>query len=249
MRIIVTEDYQSMSRKAAMMVAGQISLKPDSVLGLATGSTPIGLYQELIKMYQAGDLDFSKVRTFNLDEYYNLSADDPQSYHYFMYDNLFNHINMKPENVSILDGMASDFDRECREYEKAIRDCGGIDLQILGIGVNGHIGFNEPDSALNVYTALVDLTDDTINANSRFFDSPDLVPRKALSVGMGVILRARRIILLASGENKAEAIRETVSGLVTTNTPSSFLQLHPDVYLIIDKAAASLLDGELIRSV
>jgi len=244
MKIIIKEDYQAVSRNAAMITASQVNLKSDSVLGLATGSTPIGMYQELIKMYQNGDVDFSNVRTFNLDEYNKLPPDNSQSYHYFMYENLFRHININPENISILDGMTSDVEKECRDYEEAIRDCGGIDLQILGIGVNGHIGFNEPDTALNVSTALVDLTDDTIKANSRFFASPELVPEKALSVGMGVILKARRIILLASGENKAEAIRDTVNGLVSTQTPSSFLQIHPDVTIIIDRAAASLIDIE-----
>lgn len=243
MKIIIKEDYQAVSRKAAMMTAGQVNLKSNSVLGLATGSTPIGMYQELIKMYQNSDVDFSAVRTFNLDEYYKLAPDNSQSYHYFMYENLFKHININPENISILDGMTSDVEKECCQYEEAIRDCGGIDLQILGIGVNGHIGFNEPDTALNVSTALVDLTDDTIKANSRFFASPELVPEKALSVGMGVILKARRIILLASGENKAEAIRDTVNGLVSTQIPSSFLQIHPDATIIIDRAAASLIDN------
>ncbi len=241
MRIIVEEDYQSMSKKAALLVAGQVLLKADTVLGLATGSTPLGMYKELVRMYQEGEVDFSAVKTFNLDEYYLLPPDDLQSYHYFMQENFFKHINIRAENIHLPDGMAADIEEECMQYEKAIEASGGIDLQVLGIGENGHIGFNEPAESLNVYTGLVNLTEETIKANSRFFSSMEEVPQKALTVGMGTILKARRIILLASGEKKAKAIRDTVCGQVTTQVPSSFLQLHPDVTLILDQAAASLI--------
>lgn len=246
MRIIVEEDYESMSKKAALFVAGQIILKPDTVLGLATGSTPLGMYNELIEMYKREEVDFSEVITFNLDEYYHLPHDDLQSYHYFMKENFFKHINIKEENIHIPDGMAFDIEGECREYERAIEASGGIDLQVLGIGENGHIGFNEPAEQLNVYTNLVNLTEETIKVNSRFFSSPEEVPQKAVTVGMGTILKARRILLLANGEKKAEAIRDTVCGYITTQVPSSFLQLHPDVTLILDKAAASLLYSDMI---
>ena len=241
MRIIVEEDYQSMSKKAALFVSGQVILKPETVLGLATGSTPLGMYRELIEMYKRGEVDFSRVKTFNLDEYYQLPHDDVQSYHYFMKENFFKHINIKEDNTHLPDGMAADIEEECREYERAIESSGGIDLQVLGIGENGHIGFNEPADSLNVFTGLVDLTEETIKVNSRFFASMEEVPTKAITVGMGTILKARRIILLANGEKKARAIRRTVCGQVTTQVPSSFLQLHPDVTLILDKAAAALL--------
>lgn len=241
MRIIIEEDYQAMSKKAALLVASQVNLKPDSVLGLATGETPLGLYQELIEMYRAGEIDFSEVKTFNLDEYYRLPHDNPRSYHYYMQDNLFKNINIKSENTHIPDGMAGDVYRECSDYEEKIKRCAGIDLQVLGIGANGHVGFNEPGECLNVNTDLVELTEETIKANSRFFDSSEEVPRKAISAGMATILKARRIILLASGESKAEAIQDTVSGYVSTQTPSSFLQTHPETTLIIDEAAAKLI--------
>lgn len=241
MRIIIEKDYQAMSKRAASLVSSQVILKPNSVLGLATGSTPLGMYKELIEMYKQKKIDFSEIRSFNLDEYYQLPQDNSQSYHYYMEENFFKDINIKGSNVYIPDGMAGDIHKECREYEEAIRDNGGIDLQVLGIGGNGHIGFNEPGENLNVSTGLVDLTDDTIKANSRFFDSMEDVPKKAISAGMATILKAKRIILLASGESKAEAIRDTVNDFVTTQIPSSLLQTHPEVTLIIDEAAASLV--------
>lgn len=242
MRIIIGKDYDEMSKKAAMMVAAQVLLKPTSVLGLATGSTPLGLYRELIGMHQRGEVDFAHVTTFNLDEYYPLEPDHPQSYHYFMYENLFNHINVKPEKIHLPDGTAADIKAACAAYERMIAEAGGIDLQVLGIGVNGHIGFNEPNPSLPVGTHLVDLSEETIRVNSRFFQSVDEVPRQAVTMGIGTILKARRIILLANGRNKAEAIKRTVSGLVTSVCPSSFLQTHPDVTLILDQEAAALLD-------
>ncbi|MDI3548611.1 MAG: glucosamine-6-phosphate deaminase [Halanaerobiales bacterium] len=241
MRVIIEEDYEAMSKKAALLVASQINLKPNAVLGLATGETPLGMYRQLIKMYRKGEIDFSEVITFNLDEYYRLPPDNSRSYHYYMQENFFNHINIHPGNTHLPDGMAADIDEECSRYEEMIRQNGGIDLQILGVGSNGHIGFNEPAERLNVTTHLVSLTEETIRANSRFFNSPDDVPRKAVSVGIATILKARRIILLASGRNKARAIKKTVNGYVDTKVPSSLLQTHPEVTLIIDQEAASLL--------
>ncbi len=242
MRIIIGKDYAEISKKAALIVAAQVVLKPDCVLGLATGSTPLGLYRELIAMYERGEVDFSKVTTFNLDEYYPITPDHPQSYHYFMYQNLFNHINIDPNRIHLPNGMADPVEEECNNYERLIAEAGGIDLQVLGIGVNGHIGFNEPNPGLSSRTHLVDLKQETIKANSRFFQSEAEVPRQALTMGMGTILKARRIILLASGNSKAEAIKKTVQGMVTTECPSSFLQTHPDVTLLLDQEAAALLD-------
>ncbi|HBG17394.1 MAG TPA: glucosamine-6-phosphate deaminase [Firmicutes bacterium] len=241
MRIIVEKNYDTMSKKAALIVASQVILKPNCILGLATGSTPLGMYRELIAMFKKGEIDFSKIKTFNLDEYYQLPPDKAQSYHFFMAENLFNHINVKPENIHIPEGMAIDIQKECKEYESAIEQAGGIDLQVLGIGENGHIGFNEPGDSLRAQTQLVGLAEDTIKANSRFFDSRDEVPRQAVTMGLGTILKARRILLLANGPKKAQAIKETVSGYITTKFPSSFLQIHPDVTLILDQEAASLI--------
>ena len=241
MRIIIEPNYEKMSKKAALMVASQVRLKPESVLGLATGSTPRGMYNELINMYEKNEIDFSDVITFNLDEYHDLSPENPQSYHYYMYHNFFKHINIKEKNYHLLEGTTSNIERECNQYDKKIQQAGGIDLQILGIGPNGHIGFNEPGEKLNVTTHLVDLTEETINANSRFFDSKANVPQQALTVGIATILKSDRIILLASGKNKAEAIKQTVNDNLTTQVPSSLLQTHPEVTLIIDEDAASLL--------
>ena len=241
MRVIIEKDYKAVSKKAALLVASQVRLKPDSVLGLATGSTPLGMYDELIEMYNKDEIDFSEAKTFNLDEYCNLSPENPQSYHYYMNDNFFSHINIPEKNINILDGMTDDVKRECIEYDMKIKRAGGIDLQVLGIGPNGHIGFNEPGERLNVKTHQVDLAEETIEANSRFFDSKEEVPKKAITVGIATILKARRILLLASGKNKAHAIKETVSGHVSTQVPSSLLQTHPEVTIIIDEAAAELI--------
>ncbi len=241
MRIIVESNYDEMSKTAARIVADQVKRKPDCVLGLATGSTPLGMYRELIAMYQRNEVDFSRVKTFNLDEYYPLPADHPQSYHYFMYQNLFKHINVPREQIHIPQGIAADVEKACQEYEKAINAVGGIDLQVLGIGENGHIGFNEPAERMHVATHLTDLTEETVRVNSRFFSSLSEVPRQAVTMGMGTILKARRIILLANGPRKAQAIKEAVSGYITSKCPASFLQVHPDVILILDREAASLL--------
>ena len=241
MRVIIEKDYEAMSKKAALLVASQVRLKPDSVLGLATGSTPLGMYDELIEMYKKDEIDFSEVKTFNLDEYCNLSPQNGQSYHYYMKNNFFKHVNLHPSNTNLLNGMTDDVKQECLDYDEKIQRSGGIDLQVLGIGHNGHIGFNEPGEKLNVRTHQVNLAEETIEANSRFFDSRKEVPKKAITVGMATILKSKRILLMASGKNKARAIRETISGYVSTEVPASLLQTHPEVTVIIDEEAADLI--------
>lgn len=241
MKVIITVDYDEMSKKAAQIIKKQINEKPNTVLGLATGSTPLGMYNKLIEMYKNGEIDFSQVVTFNLDEYVGLPEEHPQSYHYYMYENFFNHININRKNIHIPKGISDDFDEECRLYDEAIENAGEIDLQVLGLGVNGHIGFNEPDDYINTKTHIVTLTEETINSNKRFFRSADEVPRKAVTMGLGMIMKAKKIILLASGKNKANAIKETLKGYLTTEVPSTVLMLHKDVTIIIDKEAASLI--------
>lgn len=237
MKIILCENYDEMSAKAAEIFAEQIKSKPDSILGLATGSTPIGMYNILAEMNQKGDLDFSSIKSFNLDEYYKIAPEDDQSYHYFMNENLFSKINIKPENINILDGLTDNPVEECANYDKRIKESGGIDLQILGIGQNGHIAFNEPDESLHVGTHLTDLTESTINANSRFFESIEDVPTQALTMGIGSILSAKKIVILANGESKRDAVSELFNDEIKTSNPASLLKLHPDVVLICDKAA------------
>ncbi|MDD3631628.1 MAG: glucosamine-6-phosphate deaminase [Atribacterota bacterium] len=238
MNIIKVKNYKELSMQAAGIVAAQISRKKNTVLGLPTGQTPLGMYQELIKRFRKGEIDFSQVITFNLDEYYGLSPEHPQSYNYYMWQTFFNNINIKKENVFIPDGVTKDVQKECRYYESLIEKKGGIDLQFLGIGDNGHIGFNEPAIALNSKTHLVNLSQATIEANSRFFNDIEDVPRKALTMGMGTIMKAKQIILLASGMKKAPAIAKTINGKVNTEVPASLLQLHRDVTIIVDKDAA-----------
>jgi len=242
MQVIIEKNYQDMSKKAAELVASQIIFKPASVLGFATGSTPLGMYEELIYLYQKGEVNFSEIISFNLDEYFKISPDDKNSYHYYMMNNFFNKINIKKSNIHLLNGMTDDVEKECSKYDKAIEKNGGIDLQILGIGPNGHIGFNEPEKKLHARTHLVKLSQETIEANSRFFSDKTKVPDKAISVGMATILKAEKIILLASGKNKAEAVKNTVNGFVDTMIPASFLQTHPCITMIIDEEAAILLD-------
>lgn len=244
MRILVCKNYEEMSKKAAQMILSQITLKPNSVLGLATGSTPIGMYKNLVDMYNHGIIDFSEVTTFNLDEYYQLPRTNDQSYYYFMHDNLFNHINVRPQNVNIPNGMTSDVEAECEKYDTDIKSAGGIDIQVLGIGHNAHIGFNEPTISFETGTHLVDLKESTIEANARFFESADAVPKKAVTMGTGSIFKAKKIMLLASGEGKADAIYNTVYGKVTPEVPASILQFHSDIVLILDEAAASKLNKE-----
>lgn len=235
MRIIETESYEKMSAVAAGIIAGQIMLKPDCVLGLATGSSPIGTYNELVKQCDAGILDFSKVRTVNLDEYCGLKPDNDQSYRYFMNTNLFDRVNIDKENTHLPSGIAADMDEECRRYEQQVADLGYADLQLLGIGHNGHIGFNEPDDNFPCCVHQVNLTESTINANSRLFEKKEDVPTKAITMGIGTIMKAKKILLIA-GADKAEIIKKTVYGPVTPEVPASILQLHPDVTIVTSKA-------------
>ncbi|MEE1012973.1 MAG: glucosamine-6-phosphate deaminase [Clostridia bacterium] len=233
MRVILCDSYEEISQKAAEIVASQIILKPDCVLGLATGSSPIGMYRELTQM----NLDFSQVTTFNLDEYYPISPENAQSYYYFMKEHLYSKVNLKPENIHIPNGETKDVEAECIAYETAIVQKGGIDLQILGIGQNGHIGFNEPDATLNSVTHLTNLTESTIEANSRFFDKAEDVPRQALTMGISTILKSKKIVLLASGESKRDAVSELLDHEIQTSVPATMLKVHPDVVLICDKEA------------
>ena len=228
-----------MSRKAANIISAQVIMKPDCVLGLATGSTPIGLYQQLVAWYEKGDLDFSEVRTVNLDEYKELSRENDQSYYYFMHHNLFDHVNLPAENSHLPNGMEPDSDKECRRYSELIRSMGGVDLQLLGIGHNGHIGFNEPGDAFDNDVHCVDLTQSTIEANKRFFASADDVPKQAYTMGIKTIMQAKKILIVASGEDKADIVRDAFFGPITPKVPASVLQLHNDVTLVADEAALS----------
>jgi glucosamine-6-phosphate deaminase len=246
MRLIVCDNQQEIANVGADMIAEVVVANPAAVLGLATGSTPVPMYQELIRRYEAGKLDFSSVRSVNLDEYYPLAPDNDQSYRYFMNHQLFDHINIDKNNTNVPDGLAADPAGACKAYEDIIRNLGGIDIQVLGIGGNGHIGFNEPAEALDPLTHLTDLTEDTIKANSRFFESEADVPRYALTMGIGTILSARRIMLIATGEAKAKAIATVLSGKLTTFCPASMLSLHNDVTVICDRAAVSLCDEATI---
>ncbi len=234
MRIIETDSYEKMSELAAGIIGAQILLKPDCVLGLATGSSPIGAYKELVKDCERGLLDFSRVRTVNLDEYCGLRPEDPQSYRYFMNTNLFDHVNIKKENTFLPNGMAADMDVERHRYEALIDSLGGVDLQLLGIGRNGHIGFNEPADSFPRYVHQVDLTESTIQANSRLFERIEDVPTKAVTMGIGTIMKAARILLIA-GEEKKDIIHEAMYGKVTPQVPASVLQLHRDVTVITCK--------------
>ncbi|SHE45791.1 glucosamine-6-phosphate deaminase [Clostridium fallax] len=238
MRVIVAKNYDEMSNLAAKEMADYINNKPNAVLGLATGGTPIGMYKDLIRMNELGEVDFSKVTTVNLDEYVGLSGEHDQSYRYFMNNNLFNHINIDKSKTFVPNGLANDIEKECREYDERISKLGGIDIQLLGIGNNGHIGFNEPADSLSLGTHLTDLKEGTIKANARFFDSIDEVPKKAITMGLGGIMKAKKILLIASGESKADIINKLVNGKITTQVPASMLQMHRDVVVIIDKDAA-----------
>lgn len=237
MRIIVCENYDEMSENAAKIIGSQLVLKPDSTLGLATGSTPVGLYEKLIEMNKNGEIDFSEVTSFNLDEYYPIKHSNNQSYYYFMHEKLFSKINIKPENINIPNGETDNPEKECEDYERRLSEGRGIDIQILGIGQNGHIGFNEPDADLCSVTHLTELTDSTIEANSRFFESKEDVPTKAITMGLSSILKSKKIILLASGENKRAAVSELLNDKITTDCPATMLKVHSDVVLICDKAA------------
>lgn len=239
MNIIKAKDYQDMSRKAANIISAQVIMKPDCVLGLATGSTPVGTYAQLVEWYKKGDLDFSRVSTVNLDEYRGLTHSDPQSYYYFMQENLFQHVNIREEATFVPDGTNLDAEAACAKHEEIIRSLGGIDLQLLGLGNNGHIGFNEPGAAFEKETHCVDLTQSTIEANSRFFDSIDQVPTQAYTMGIRTIMQAKRILVVANGEAKADAVAKAFWGPVTPEVPGSILQMHPNVTLVADEAALS----------
>jgi glucosamine-6-phosphate deaminase len=241
MKRIICKDYAEMSETAAKLVAGQIKAKPSTILGLATGSTPVGMYKRLIEYNKSGELDFSHVTTFNLDEYYPISRENDQSYYYFMMQNLFSHINIKPGNINIPNGETAVPEAECAAYDEKICAMGGIDLQILGIGQNGHIGFNEPDDTLCAETHVTSLTQSTIQANSIYFPNVDSMPKKALTMGLFAILNAKKVIILINGIKKAEATKRMLTGKIGTDCPASFLQLHDDVTVIMDKEAASLI--------
>ena len=234
MKIVQVENYEALSECAAKIIAETVKRKPDCVLGLATGSTPVGTYGRLAQAYARGEVSFADVHSINLDEYVGLGADDPQSYRYFMNQNLFDKVNINKENTFVPNGMAADAAAECARYDALYERMGGIELQLLGIGRNGHVGFNEPAAALSAPTHVVTLSESTRQANSGNFESLDAVPHSAITLGMGGILKARRILLLASGEAKREAIRKTVYGKVDPQVPASFLQLHPDVTIICD---------------
>lgn len=240
MKIVRARDYDDMSRKVANLIAAQVILKPTTILGLATGTTPIGTYQQLIKAYENGDLDFSQVRTYNLDEYRGLTHDDPQSYHFFMNDQLFNHINIDPANVHVPDGSNPDADAACSEYDRMVEEAGYCDLQLLGIGRNGHIGFNEPDEVFSKGTHCVDLTQSTIEANARLFEREEDVPRQAYTMGTQTIMNARMVVVAANGENKAQAVHDMCFGPITPQCPASILQLRPNVVVVADEEALAL---------
>lgn len=241
MKVIITKDYEELSKKAAEIMAEQINSNKESVLGLATGGSPVGMYKEIIKMNKAGKVDFSEIKTINLDEYVGLSGEHPQSYRYFMNENLFNHINIDKNNTSIQNGLAEDFEEEEKRYDAKIEELGGTDFQVLGVGSNGHIAFNEPNNELVFGTHLTDLTEETIRANARFFDSIDEVPTKAFTMGLGGIMQAEKILVIASGEEKAEAVRGMIKGNISTMMPVSMLQMHRNVTVVVDEAAAKLL--------
>ena len=244
MRFISCADYTAMSRQAANLISAQVIVKPNCVLGLATGSTPIGTYKQLIEWYNKGDLSFANVRSVNLDEYKGLSGDHDQSYRYFMQNNLFNHVDIDVANTSVPNGMAEDANAECAAYDAHIRELGGIDLQLLGMGHNGHIGFNEPADEFVGPTHVVELAQSTIDANKRFFASEADVPRQALTMGMAAILQARSVVVVVSGEDKAEIVHKAFFGPITPRVPASLLQLHPNVTVVGDEAAFSVLRKE-----
>ena len=243
MKIIKTADYNEMSRKAANLIEAQVIMKPNCILGLATGSSPIGTYKELIKRCEEGDLDFSQVKSVNLDEYKGLPRDNDQSYYYFMNHNLFDHINIDKANTHVPNGMEPDAEKECANYEELIKSLGGVDLQLLGLGHNGHIGFNEPAEEFDKVTHCVDLQESTIEANKRFFESADDVPRQAYTMGIGTIMSAKKIVVVVSGEDKADIVKRAFSGPVTPSVPASILQMHPDVTVICDAAAYSKVEA------
>lgn len=241
MKIIKAKNYNDMSRKVANIISAQVIMKPNCVLGLATGGSPLGVYKKLIEWYQKDDLDFTEVTTINLDEYRGLPNNHKQSYRYYMQENLFKHINIHPDRTHIPDGHNPNADEVCSQYEDIIGSAGGIDLQLLGLGMDGHIGFNEPGVAFELKTHLVELSDSTIEANSRFFDSIDEVPKQAYTMGIKSIMQARKVLMLVSGEHKADIVYQAFRGAVIPNVPASILQMHPDFTLVGDEAALSKL--------
>lgn len=245
MKVIKVKNYDEMSKKAASILAAQIIEKPDSVLGLATGSTPEGTYKYLVEWYNQGILDFSEIKTVNLDEYKGISKDNDQSYYYYMNHNLFQHVNIKPENTHIPNGECEDAEKNCAEYEALIRELGGADIQLLGIGRNGHIGFNEPGDTFKETTHCVTLTESTIEANKRFFEKEEDVPRQAYSQGIGTIMSAKKILLVASGEDKAEAVYQMIYGDISPKVQATVLRLHQDVIVIADEAAFSMISEKV----
>lgn len=243
MKLIVVDDYEEMSKVAADFIIKEIKAKPNLKLGLATGNTPIGTYENIVKYFQNNtDLTFKNVIAFNLDEYVGLSGDNPQSYKYFMKNNLFKFLDIKEDNCFIPNGLANNLIEETKRYDNLLKEHGYTDLQLLGIGCNGHIAFNEPSCNLNSKTSIVDLKEDTIKSNAVFFDNVEDVPKQAISMGIRDILFSKKILLLASGENKANAMKEMLNGFISTNNPASILQLHKDVTIILDKAAAKYID-------
>lgn len=242
MKIYKAKDYKDMSRKAANIISAQVIMKPNCVLGLATGSTPIGTYDQLVEWYNKGDLDFSEVTTVNLDEYKGLPRTNDQSYYYFMHQHLFDRVNIDPERTNVPNGMEPDAEKECGRYEELIRSLGGVDLQLLGLGHNGHIGFNEPGEAFEKETHCVDLTESTIEANKRFFASADDVPKQAYTMGIKTIMQAKKILIVVNGENKADIVERAFFGPVTPEVPASILQLHNDVTLVGDEEALAKID-------
>ncbi|MGI6727108.1 MAG: glucosamine-6-phosphate deaminase [Anaerovoracaceae bacterium] len=239
MKIVKAKDYEDMSRKAANIIGSQVILKEDCILGLATGSTVLGLYEELIERYRQGNLDFSKVYSVNLDEYVGLSADNSQSYRYYMNHNFFNHINIPIVHTHLPDGLAQNLRTECQQYDKKIQDLGGIDLQLLGLGLNGHIGFNEPDEAYTLETHCVSLDESTIKANSRFFENEEEVPKQAITMGIKSIMQAKRVLLCVNGKKKASILKEVLYGPVTPKVPGSILQIHRNLIVVADEEALS----------
>lgn len=241
MEVIIQPSQEEASRHAALVIARLLREKPNAVLGLATGSTPLALYKELIRLHREDGLDFSKVTTFNLDEYVGLAADHPASYHHFMWENFFQHVNVRRENIHIPDGLAKDIPATCREYEAKILAAGGIDIQILGIGTDGHIGFNEPSSSLASRTRIKTLTERTRQDNAPFFDRPEDVPVHVVTMGVGTIMETRQVLLLAFGAKKADAMADAIEGPITAMVPASVLQMHPTATILLDEPAATKL--------
>lgn len=237
MKILKFSSYEEMSAAAADIIAKQINVKGDSVLGLATGSTPVGMYKKLVEMNKSGLIDFSNIKTVNLDEYYPISPSNRQSYRYFMNDNLFDHVNINKANTYVPNGEAEDPDAECENYEKIVKSLGTVDIQVLGIGQNGHIGFNEPEENLYLYTHKTALTENTIAANSRFFTEDEVIPTSALTMGMGTIFSAKKILLLINGKAKREVFKQLLSDRITTACPATLLKLHPNVIVLCDSEA------------